>query len=229
MIQHSLHNLRYTWNDEKPRARLCKQHTALPQWVLWGMLHFRKVESLQASFCYMRTVHIVPMGAHTPRKWVTCSVSVAKKVTCTQVGTTAFTGHCRRCANGKEFFFACLYGRPRFFFLCGTSTRAILAPDWWLVAVSLFWSGARPLSAFLFTCIHGFDNTSNQVLLFFVTPECEKSISVLSLICRQAWGSSFPAHLDCNYLCSLFLPSCSYPTPCTLSFNTAALVQPTPP
>lgn len=34
----------------------------------------------------MRTVHVVPLGSHTPRKWVTCSVSVAKTVTCTPAG-----------------------------------------------------------------------------------------------------------------------------------------------
>lgn len=150
-----------------------------------------------------------------------------------QLGTAAVTGHCRRCANGKELFCVSLHGRPIFLLLCSTFTRAIciLAPDWWLVAVSLFWCGkAPPLSAFLFTCIHGFGNTSNQVLLFSVTPACEKiRLCVLSLIYPQVWGTSFPTYLDCNYPCSLFLPSCSFPTPCILSSNNAALVQTTPP
>lgn len=95
--------------------------------------------------------------------------SVAKKITCILPGwNSCFYRPLQEDVQMEKFFCICLRGRPRLLFLCGTFTRTIciLGPDWWLVAVNLFWSGAPPLSAFLFIWIHGFGNTSNQVLLF---------------------------------------------------------------
>lgn len=149
---------------KKIGARLCKQQSALPWCVLWGKLCFRKVELLQASFCYMRTVHILPLGSHTTWRQVICSVSVTFLARLEQLLLQAPAEDVQK----RAFFVCACIWRPRFLFLCGTFARAIciLAPNWWLVAVSPFWSGVPPLSAFLFTCIHGFGGTSNHVLLF---------------------------------------------------------------
>lgn len=145
------YNTHYTTWDilgmmKKPRARLCKQYAALPQWMLWGRLYFRKVESLQGSSCYLRTVHIVPLGSRVPRKCVTCSVSVAKKLTSTLPGRNSCCHRplCKMC-KWKTAFCVCLHIRARFLFSFSSylvilleEPSAFWLPFWWLVAVSLF-------------------------------------------------------------------------------------------
>lgn len=145
------YNTHYTMGDipgmmKKPRARLCKRYAALPQRMLWGRLYFRKVESLQRSPCYLRTVHIVPLGSRVPQKCATCSVSVAKKVTSALPGRNSccYKPLCKMC-KWKTAFCVCLHVRVRSLFSFSSSHVILLQEPsafwllvWRLVAVSLF-------------------------------------------------------------------------------------------
>lgn len=100
-----------------------------------GRLCFRKVESLQASFCYMRTVHIVPQGSHTPRKWVTCSVSVAKKGTCILPGwNSCFYRLLQKMCKWKRVFLHLPAWKTKIPFPVWYFCKSHLHPGSWFVA-----------------------------------------------------------------------------------------------
>lgn len=176
-------------------------HSPTPVGAL-GTAVLTKVQSLQPSFCYMRTVRVVPLGSHTPWKWVTCSVSVAKKLTCTLPGWNSCF-YCRRCASGKELLCVCLPGRPRLLFLCNTFLQEPSA-SWLLMGDLLQWvSSDLVLHLWALFCSLAFVVlVILQIRHFFslLLLSVRRSISVccLSFICPQAWGTSFPAYLDCK-------------------------------
>lgn len=176
------YNTHYTTWDilgmmKKPRARLCKQYAALPQRMLWGRLHFRKVESLQGSPCYLRTVHTVPLGSHVPQKRATCSVSVAKMVTSALPDRNGCCHKplCKMC-KWKTASCVCLHVGARSLFSFSSSHVILLeehlhSGSWSggvLRCVCSFWCGTLFLRSFLFTCIYDFCSASNRVLLFLL-------------------------------------------------------------
>lgn len=125
---------------QKPTAGLCKQHAALPQWMCWRRLCFRKLESLQGSSCYLRTVHIIASGSRMARKCVTCSVSVAKKLTCTLPDRNSCCHRplCKVC-TWKTVFYVCLHVSARFLFFF-SSSHGIISEEpsaFWLLVGDL--------------------------------------------------------------------------------------------
>lgn len=193
---------------KKIGARLCKQQSALPWCVLWGKLCFRKVELLQASFCYKRTVHILPLGSHTTWRQVICSVSVTFLATYTLPGrNSCFYRPLQKMCRRELFLYVPAF-EDQGSFSCVVLLQEPSA-SWLLIGDLLQWVPSdQVLHLWVLSCSLAF-----MVLVvlqfrcfFSLTPECKKIwLCVLPLICPQAWGTNFPDYLDCNYPCSWFL------------------------
>lgn len=146
-----------TWDRlgmmKKPRARLCKHHTALPQWVPWGQLCLQRCSHSNLPFVTWELCvlylwdHTLP-GNGWPVQWVLQKSSL---VPC-QVGTAAFTAE--DVPVEKSFFVcACLGDQDCFSYVILFCKSHLHPGSWWVTCCSeslLIWcSTSEPFSVHL--------------------------------------------------------------------------------
>lgn len=208
MIQHLLHNMTYTWNDEKTQGEIVQTVCSPAPVDALGKI------TLQKGGIPPRFLLLLEICTH-------CTVGI----TCSVEMRDLFSECCKKGnfypARQKQLLpqatvqdvqieksFSCVSACKSkipilvLLFPCNTFRKAIciLAPS--LVTCcseSVHSDVVEESLSFLFTCIYGFCNASGASGFGL---EFENThLHMLSLIHPQLWDPSFPAYFDCDYPC----------------------------